>query len=403
MVAALAARQRAPEAIIHLVDRAPQPGAAFTLAAGEPFTLLPPEASPQALAPNYPRGGTEFLGLFTHLPSSEVQTLLRRLSLDPPAAPDQPWRVTGTAPGKLAAEAFARALEEANITFHPRRAANDARRQPEGHWKIWFQEGGPLEADRLLLASGGGWGNAGAQIATQAGHTLTRRLPTLAGGRLDTSWGGPLVGVSLPRVRLRLTDKPAQKALPPEAREALGPVHFPGKGLSGDALRTLTSRAAEHLAAARHRYPLEVHWAPHISEGQPTTLMQETARQYPRREIGEEPPAELPSPLWHKLIELARLRPEMTWGSLKGRQLQILAGQIAATRLMVKGHFIDGPERATCGGIPLAEVELRTSQSKLATGLYLAGDLLACDGLPGGYTLLAAFTTGVAAGRAMVT
>jgi len=52
----------------------------------------------------------------------------------------------------------------------------------------------------------------------------------------------------------------------------------------------------------------------------------------------------------------------------------------------------------TAGGIPLAEVDSRTMESKLVSGLYLAGEILDLDGPIGGYNFQAAFSTGWLAG-----
>jgi predicted Rossmann fold flavoprotein len=56
--------------------------------------------------------------------------------------------------------------------------------------------------------------------------------------------------------------------------------------------------------------------------------------------------------------------------------------------------------QVTSGGVPLAEVDMNTMESKLASGLYLAGELLDYDGLCGGFNLNWAFGTGLKAGLA---
>ncbi|GAB1721138.1 MAG: aminoacetone oxidase family FAD-binding enzyme [Nitrospira sp. CR1.1] len=54
----------------------------------------------------------------------------------------------------------------------------------------------------------------------------------------------------------------------------------------------------------------------------------------------------------------------------------------------------------TAGGIPLDEVNFRTMESKLVPGLYLAGEVLDCDGRIGGFNFQWAWATGRVAGRA---
>ena len=52
----------------------------------------------------------------------------------------------------------------------------------------------------------------------------------------------------------------------------------------------------------------------------------------------------------------------------------------------------------TAGGSRLDEVDSRTMRSKLAPGLYIAGEVLDLDGPIGGYNFQAAFSTGYLAG-----
>jgi len=53
----------------------------------------------------------------------------------------------------------------------------------------------------------------------------------------------------------------------------------------------------------------------------------------------------------------------------------------------------------TCGGVSVNEINPQTMESKLATGLYFAGELLEPFGPSGGYNLQIAFSTGFLAGK----
>ncbi|MDF0642733.1 MAG: NAD(P)/FAD-dependent oxidoreductase [Nitrospira sp.] len=55
----------------------------------------------------------------------------------------------------------------------------------------------------------------------------------------------------------------------------------------------------------------------------------------------------------------------------------------------------------TAGGIPLEEIDYRTMESKLVSGLYLIGEMLECDGRIGGFNFQWAWATGSLAGRAI--
>ena len=55
----------------------------------------------------------------------------------------------------------------------------------------------------------------------------------------------------------------------------------------------------------------------------------------------------------------------------------------------------------TKGGIKVKEIDPTTMESKLIQGVYFVGEVLDLDALTGGYNLQIAWSTGVAAGRAV--
>src|SRR5438105_2352567 len=54
----------------------------------------------------------------------------------------------------------------------------------------------------------------------------------------------------------------------------------------------------------------------------------------------------------------------------------------------------------TAGGVPLAEIDYRTMQSRVVPGLYLIGEMFDCEGRIGGFNFQWAWSTGHVAGKA---
>jgi predicted flavoprotein YhiN len=52
----------------------------------------------------------------------------------------------------------------------------------------------------------------------------------------------------------------------------------------------------------------------------------------------------------------------------------------------------------TSGGVKINEINPKTMESKLCSGLYFAGEVIDCDGYTGGFNLQIAFSTGHLAG-----
>jgi predicted Rossmann fold flavoprotein len=77
-----------------------------------------------------------------------------------------------------------------------------------------------------------------------------------------------------------------------------------------------------------------------------------------------------------------------------------LVHALTALALPVVQHRGWNYAEVTAGGVPLNEIDFRTMQSRKIPGLYLAGEVLDCDGRIGGFNFQWAWATGFLAGKA---
>ena len=90
--------------------------------------------------------------------------------------------------------------------------------------------------------------------------------------------------------------------------------------------------------------------------------------------------------------------PKQCAAELTRRQRRALVAAAKQLECPIEGTMGFRKAEVTAGGVALAEVDSHTMQSKLAAGLYFAGELLDIDGPIGGYNFQAAFSTGWLAG-----
>ena len=90
-----------------------------------------------------------------------------------------------------------------------------------------------------------------------------------------------------------------------------------------------------------------------------------------------------------------------SWSRASEKSLNRLLESLKNCRLRVVAKGVFKEEFVVAGGVPLAEVELKTLESKLCPGLYLAGELLDVDGITGGFNFQNAWASGYLAGAAM--
>jgi len=84
---------------------------------------------------------------------------------------------------------------------------------------------------------------------------------------------------------------------------------------------------------------------------------------------------------------------------LSKQDLSAIVNQVKACRFDINGTLGFEKAEVTAGGVNLKEIDSKTMQSKLAEGLFFAGEILDLDGPIGGFNFQSAFSTGWLAGQ----
>lgn len=100
------------------------------------------------------------------------------------------------------------------------------------------------------------------------------------------------------------------------------------------------------------------------------------------------------------LLRHAGIDPSAAAGQLTREARRTLVHVLTALVLPVERHRGWNYAEVTAGGVPLSEIHFRTMQSRKVPRLYLAGEVLDCDGRIGGFNFQWAWATGFLAGRA---
>src|SRR5207253_11268537 len=109
---------------------------------------------------------------------------------------------------------------------------------------------------------------------------------------------------------------------------------------------------------------------------------------------------ELPARLADALMAEAGVEPDTATSQLKKDERLRLVDALARYELPYTGDEGYKKAEVTGGGVALSEVDPRTLESRLQSGLYLCGEILDAFGPIGGYNFAWAWATGRAAGLA---
>jgi predicted Rossmann fold flavoprotein len=366
---------------------------------------------PRLLVGYYPRGGPALRSLFARFAPGDTVSWFAAHGLELVEEPDGRLfpRSHRSASVVACLRDTARAVGVRLVTGEALQAVE---RGSAGEFRLRLRSGASLEADRLVLATGSH--PSGHRVAVSLGHSLVPPLPSLFTLSLSDHPLAALAGVSMDPVVLELL--PPEGVGPPPGRVAgrprdplrqRGAVLITHWGLSGPATLRLTAFAARDLKARGYRGQLRVDWTGGLPPAEIAELLDRARREQARRQLATARPwPGLSRRLWLHLLqgggpEGGPLDPALRWADLDRRAQQSLTAALRDSRYRIAGRGPFGEEFVTAGGIPLAEVEAATLESRRCPGLHLVGEILDVDGVTGGFNFQHCWSSGWIAGRAL--
>ena len=312
-----------------------------------------------------------------------------------------------------------------------------------------------IECDRVVLAAGGkavpnlGSNGSGFDLARQLGHTIVEPFPALVQITLDAPFLKHLKGVRIQgAARLVIGNRPtpylrdeilmtdygatgipilqlsrlvgenamegsergeAHAAEPEKPGGAPAHAAKPEKPGGAPAQAAKSQREPAHFAqapqppahAAKPHAPLslEIDILPDIKEADLQSLLMERFCAHPDRSLEFSLVG-----LIHKRLLAVSLKAAgiadagQPCGGVEWREAGLIAGAIKRWRIPVSGTQSWMHAQVTAGGVSTAEIDPATMASRLAPGLFFAGEVIDVDGDCGGYNLQWAWSSGHLAG-----
>lgn len=261
-------------------------------------------------------------------------------------------------------------------------------------FRLRCADGASVNADRVIVSTGGSAGvdaNAatGYGLLAQLGHAIAPLRPALVPLATPVEAVRGLKGV---RVQATLRLRAAGRVLRTEPGELL----FADAGLSGVAAMQCARFTGDALAMGQ-AVEACLDLLPERSAAAWGDWLHAQAHSLPGRSAGS-----LLSGLVHprvalRLLALAGIRPD---DPARGCPYAALGALLREWIVPVTGTLGMDRAQVTAGGAGLEAFDPETLESKLVPGLYATGEALDVDGDCGGYNLMWAWASGLAAGRA---
>ena len=283
---------------------------------------------------------------------------------------------------------------------------NLARRR--GAWELAAHDG-TVRCDAVVLASGGkaspqlGSNGSGYDLVRPLGHQLVAPFPALTRIRVASPFLKHLKGVKIDGVAAlapqRPGDRPERASLEPLDASG-GEILFTETGLSGPPILDLSRRAGERAQRGEKSLVL-LDLCPEFADDDLVALLRGRFKGRADASVELALVGFLNKRLAGPVLKVAGVHdPARPAASLGEPEIVALARALKRWRFEVTGTDSWSDAQVTAGGVDVAAVRPDTLESRLAPGLFFAGEVLDIDGDCGGFNLQWAWSSGHVAGTA---
>ncbi|WP_435578956.1 NAD(P)/FAD-dependent oxidoreductase [Gilvibacter sp.] len=225
------------------------------------------------------------------------------------------------------------------------------------------------------------------QLLAKKGHSIVSPVPSLFTFNINEPELLALQGLSqLADVQL------LDENLKPWLSQS-GPVLVTHWGLSGPGILKLSAVAARELSACEYKFSIKVRWVDMHPE-QLQEAFKKLRLDRAKQQLSNGNTLEMPKRLWNYLLERSGLDPKGLWSDQSNKKLEELSNTILGDTYTVNGKSTYKDEFVTAGGVALHEVNFKSFESRVISGLHLAGEVIDVDALTGGFNFQNAWTGG---------
>lgn len=245
----------------------------------------------------------------------------------------------------------------------------------------------------VILATGGasypatGSTGDGYKMSQKLGHTIIEPVGSLVPLEIAGTDCPEMQGLSLRNVGIKLLNAKG-KVLYKDFGELLF-THF---GVSGPTVLS----ASAHLKGEGCK--LQIDLKPALDEGKLNDRILRDLEQYQNRSMENALTDLLPRSMIPVVLRRLGVDNTLQANSFRKEQRRALVSLLKCFTLEISGKRPVSEAIITSGGIKVSEINPKTMESKLVSGLHFAGEVIDCDAYTGGFNLQIAWATAYVAG-----
>ena len=252
--------------------------------------------------------------------------------------------------------------------------------------------------DRVVVATGGksypltGSTGDGYTFARRAGHTVTELSPSLVPLTSSSPACKALMGLSLKNTSLKIIEDKTGRCV----YEDFGEMLFTHFGLSGPMILSASSHLHK-ISPASCTAVIDI--KPALDEKTLDAKLLTIFAEAKNRDFVNAITPLMPSKLAAFIPEYTGIDGKKKINEITKEERRRLLEALKSFRVKLTGTRPISEAIITRGGVSVKEIDPKSMQSKLVSGLYFIGEVLDLDAYTGGYNLQIAFSTAYAAAK----
>lgn len=255
-----------------------------------------------------------------------------------------------------------------------------------------------IQTDRCVIATGGksypktGSDGSGYRLASKLGHSIVSPLPSLVPLVSDDRCCAELQGLSLRNIELSAFED--DKSIYRERGEMLF-SHF---GITGPLVLSASAHM-RHFGTAEYKVILDL--KPALDEKTLDLRILRDFSKYQNKAIRNALGDLLPKAMIPVILSRIAVPGGKPVHEITKEERKKLVHELKNFTITINGTRPIEEAVVTAGGVSTDEINPRTMESKLVSGLYFAGEIMDLDAYTGGYNLQIAWSTANLAGNSL--
>ena len=261
-----------------------------------------------------------------------------------------------------------------------------------------------IMAGKVILATGGksypltGSNGEGYEMAKVLGHSIEpirgSLVPIIADNICQR-----MQGLSLKNVKITIKDDESQKKI----YEDFGEMLFTHFGISGPVVLSGSSHLLRYKDVERKfkekNINLYIDLKPALSQEELDKRILRDFEEVKNKEFKNSLDKLLPKKMIDVVVDLSEINPYKKVNEITKDERLKLVNILKNFKVTLTGFRPVDEAIVTAGGISIKEINPKTMESKLVSGLFFAGEIIDVDAYTGGFNLQIAYSTGFTAGQ----